>query len=194
MSSEQVSNRYKHEKDIVIVEVGVKNSRQLFNERDPAPFRERDLDPQFVIYLVSAVEEFPLRTKMKIRILTADADDCKPDSKLAIQEAIRTYFQYESELAKSKLRKRHRTARYFSLIGLVTLVLCLSIAQFISSLKFAPVMGNIVSVSFVIIGWVAMWHPIEALLYDWWPIREQRQYFDKIATLEVDVVGTVDHV
>jgi len=192
--SSQKTDRYKHEKEYIIVEVGVKNSRQLFNERDPAPFRERDLDPQFVIYLVSAVEEFSLRTKMKIRILTSDADDCKPEKKLAIQEAIRTYFKYESELANSKLRKRHKTARYFSLIGLATLVLCLSIAQYMASLKFAPVMGNIVSVSFVIIGWVVMWHPIEALLYDWWPIREQRQYFDKIATMEVEVVGTVDHV
>ncbi len=41
----------------------------------------------------------------------------------------------------------------------------------------------------IIIGWVAMWHPIEALLYDWWPIREQRQYFDKIALMDVEVKG-----
>ena len=61
MSDEQNINRYKREKANVIIEIGVKNSRQLFNERDPAPFRERDLDPQFVIYLVSAVEEFPLQ-------------------------------------------------------------------------------------------------------------------------------------
>ena len=88
MSSEQKTNRYKHEKDSVIVEVGVKNSRQLFNERDPAPFRERDLDPQFVIYLLSAVEEFPLRAKMKIRILTSDNDDLKPASSLAIRDSI----------------------------------------------------------------------------------------------------------
>jgi len=85
MSSEQKMDRYKHENESIIVEVGVKNSRQLFNERNPAPFRERDLDPQFVIYLVSAVEEFPLRAKMKIRILTSDSDDLRPENSLAIQ-------------------------------------------------------------------------------------------------------------
>ncbi len=189
MSSEQNTNRYKQEKGHVIVEVGVKNSRQLFNERDPAPFRERDLDPQFVNYLVSAVEEFPLRTKMKTRILTSDCEDLKPENSLAIQEAIGAYFRYESKLAKSRLRKRRRTARYFSIVGLITLIICLSFAQLIGSSRIDPAISNIVSVSLVIIGWVAMWHPMEALLYGWWPIREQRQYFDKIATMEIDVVG-----
>ena len=190
MSSEQMQDRYKCEEENLIVEVGVKNSRQLFNVRDPAPFRERDLDPQFVIYLVSAVEEFPLRTKMKLRIVTSDVDDLRPENSLVIRDAIRAYFRYESALAKSKLRKRHRTARYFSLIGLATLVVCLSVAQFIDSIKFAPKVVNIASVSLIIIGWVAMWHPIEALLYSWWPIHEQRQYFDKIARLDVEVVGS----
>jgi hypothetical protein len=190
MSSEQKLDRYKYEKGNIIIEVGVKNSRQLFNERDPAPFRERDLDPQFVIYLVSAVEEFPLRTKMKIRILTSDNDDLKPENSLAIGQAISAYFLYESTLAKAKLRKQHRTARYFSLIGLGILIVCLSLAQFVESINFDPRVTNIASVSFIIIGWVAMWHPIEALLYNWWPIREQRQYFDKLASLSVEVVGT----
>ena len=193
MSSEQKADRYKHEKENTIVEVGVKNSRQLFNERDPAPFRERDLDPQFVTYLVSAVEEFPLRTKMKIRILTSDADDLRPENSLAIRDAISTYFRYESVLAKANLRKRHRTARYFSLIGLVTLIACLSLAQSIESIKLVPRVTNVASVSLIIIGWVAMWHPIEALLYSWWPIREQRQYFDKIASLDVEVIGVGVH-
>ncbi len=187
------TNRYKHENNNIIVEVGIKNLRQLFNERDPAPFRERDLDPQFVIYLVSAVEEFPLRTKMKIRILTAENEDLSSENSHAIQDAISAYFKYESTLAKSKLRKRHRTARYFSLIGLITLIVCLSLAQLIDSVKLVPRITNIASVSLMIIGWVAMWHPIEALLYDWVPIREQRQYFDKIASLGVEVVAIGAH-
>ena len=40
--------RYKHDKENIIVEIGIKNSLQLFNELEPAPFRDRDLDAQFV--------------------------------------------------------------------------------------------------------------------------------------------------
>jgi len=192
MSSERKSDRYKNENNYIIIEVSVRSLRQIFNERDPAPFRERDLDPQFVIYLISSIEEFPLRVEMKIRILTSDNDDFKSEDSFAVGEAIRAYFQYESKLIMAKLRKKHRTARYFFLIGLVTLFVCLSLANLIDSLEVFPRVTNIASVSLIIIGWVAMWHPIEALLYDWWPIREQRQYFDKIALLEVEVksIGT----
>lgn len=191
MTNRKDIDRYKHELGYLIVEVGVKNIRQLFNERDPAPFRERDLDPQFVIYLVSAVEEFSLSTKIKIRIIAFEADDIRPEESLLIREAISGYFAYESRLAKALLRKRHRTARYFSLIGFVTLVVCLSLAQLVDSFSLTPSISNIASVSFVIIGWVAMWHPLETLLYDWWPIREQRKYFDKIALLPVEVIGGI---
>ncbi|MBY0414247.1 MAG: hypothetical protein K2Q18_08780 [Bdellovibrionales bacterium] len=189
MSSEKILDRYKHENNFIIIEVSVRNLRQIFNERDPAPFRARDLDPQFVIYLVSSIEEFPLRVKMKIRILSADIDDINSEKNLEAGEAIRAYFLYESQLIMAKLRKRHRTARYFFLIGLITLICCLSLANLIDSLVVFPRITNFANVSLIIIGWVAMWHPVEALLYDWWPIREQRQYFDKIALLDVEVVG-----
>ena len=29
----------------------------------------------------------------------------------------------------------------------------------------------------VIIGWVAMWQPVQVFLYGWWPIREQQRLF-----------------
>src|SRR5688500_16273157 len=38
------NGRYRREVNKVIIEVAVSSSRQLFNERDPGPFRQRDLD------------------------------------------------------------------------------------------------------------------------------------------------------
>lgn len=188
MGQKNILDRYKVEKENIIIEVSVKNSRQLFNDHDPAPFRERDLDPRFVTYIVSAVEEFPLRTQMIIRILTSEAADTTAENRLTIRESIQKYFEYESELAKAKLRKRNRTARNFFMIGLATLFVCLTLAQFVSSIHLTPALADIISVGLIIIGWVAMWHPVESLLYDWWPIREQRLYFDKLAHLNVEVV------
>ena len=183
------SDRYKRVNGEVVIEIAVKNSRQLFNERDPSPFRERDLDENFVTYIVNAVQEFPLQTKMKIQIVSSDNTDTSTEKKFIISEAIQTYFQYESKLASAKLRKRLKMARLFSLIGVSVLIVSLSIAEAINSLKSNSAIANVASVGLVIIGWVAMWHPIEVLLYDWWPDREQRMYFDKIAKLNVDVIN-----
>jgi hypothetical protein len=188
MNPENNIDRYKREQDSIVVEIAVKNTRQLFNERDPAPFRERDLDSQFVTYLVSTIEEFAPRTKIKIKIHSLDNDDLSSENSLIIKEAIHSYFRYESQLAQSRLKKSLRTARFFSLIGVITLFVCLSLSQLITATKLTPVISEIISAGLVIIGWVGMWRPIESLLYDWWPIREQRLIFDKISKLDVEVV------
>ncbi len=184
----KAQDRYRRVNDAVVIEIAVKNSRQIFNASDPAPFRERDLDDDFVTYVVSSIQEFPVQAKMTLEIFMTDEMDSSID-RTVVREAIRAYFEYESKLARSNLRKRLRMARFFFFMGFATLFICLSIARFITSLELNSEIGDIVREGFVIIGWVAMWRPIEVLLYDWWPIREQRKIYDKIAALEVDIVG-----
>ena len=53
MSAKSSSSRkrYRTSGDKSLIEVRVKNAQQLFDVRDPAPFRERDLDDDFVEYI-----------------------------------------------------------------------------------------------------------------------------------------------
>lgn len=182
------NERYRRENGAVVIEIAVKNSRQLFNESDPAPFRERDLDDDFVTYVVSSIQEFPVQTKMKLEIFMTDESD-KLIDRTVIREAIRTYFEYETKLARSNLRKRLRMARFFFIMGFAALFICLGVAHFITSLQSSSPIIDIVREGFIISGWVAMWRPIEVLLYDWWPIRERRRYYDKIAKIDVAITG-----
>jgi len=39
----------------------------------------------------------------------------------------------------------------------------------------------------VITGWVAMWRPVEVLLYDWWPMVEQRRWITKALEAPIDL-------
>lgn len=181
----QSHGRYRREGESIVVEVAVSESRQLFNERDPAPFRERDLDDEFVSYVSSSVQEFPLKMSMKLSIIVTDETE-KQARIDVIRNAIRNYFHYESLQAQAMLRKRMRIARLFLLIGLGTLVVCLGISHAISALGDSPA-ALIAREGFVIVGWVAMWRPIEVFLYDWWPLREQRQYMQKISGMEIAV-------
>lgn len=178
--------RYRHENDQIIVDVAVKNSRQLFNERDPAPFRERDLDENFVTYVLSSVQEFPLKTPMKLRIVIRDESDQAVEQTI-LREAVRAHFAYESKLTQAKLRERLRVGKWFFVIGLITLFACLSVSQFLGSLESSSKIWSIAREGFVIIGWVAMWRPVEVFLYDWWPLREQRLFLEKVAQMSLDV-------
>ncbi len=42
-------------------------------------------------------------------------------------------------------------------------------------------------VGFVSLGWVAMWRPMEALLYDWWPLVSRRRVPRRQAFIPVEV-------
>lgn len=48
-------SRYRVENGEASVDVRIAKIEQLIDNRDPAPFRERDLDPDLVEYLLDAV-------------------------------------------------------------------------------------------------------------------------------------------
>ena len=50
-----------------------------------------------------------------------------------------------------------------------------------------PAAGDILREGLVITGWVAMWRPIEVLLYDWWPLIQTRKHIVRILAAQVEV-------
>ncbi len=181
-----VRGRYRREDGKVVIEVALTEGRQIFNARDPAPFRERDLDSNFVTYVASSAQEFPLSTPMKLQIYISDESSDLLKSHL-IRDAIHGYFNYEARLAQAEIRKRFKNSRWLVLVGLTCLFGCLSLAEFMGSLAPETRVLSIFQEGLVIVGWVAMWRPAEVILYDWWPINEERRYYEKLAKMEVEV-------
>ncbi len=178
--------RYLRENGKVIIEIAIRNTWQLFNERDPAPFRARDLDENFVTYVVSTTQEFPLKTPMKLKIIVLEENE-QDINKDDLYAAIRAHFVYAARLSQSKMRKRLRVGRYFLIVGLLVLFACLGVAQLIASEHSDSGLAVIAREGFTIIGWVAMWRPIEVILYDWFPLREEKLYLEKISKLDIEV-------
>jgi hypothetical protein len=38
-----------------------------------------------------------------------------------------------------------------------------------------------------IIGWVAMWEPVNVFLYGWWPLVQKKNIYNKILGMDVKV-------
>jgi hypothetical protein len=49
------------------------------------------------------------------------------------------------------------------------------------------VSGRVLSEGFTIIGWVAMWRPLEIYLYRWWPVRQLGRVYRKLGAADVVV-------
>jgi hypothetical protein len=177
--------RYRVEDGRSCIDLKVKHARQLFDNRDPAPFRERDLDDDAVEYLLAAAEEIP-RTHPLALVVTISEE---PEPRLApdaIVEAVRSHFAHEEAQLARRLREHVRRGQLFLGGGLTVLVVFLTLAEFTAALP-SGYLRQVLREGLVITGWVAMWRPLEVLLYDWWPLVDQRQRIRRIVEAPVSI-------
>ncbi len=183
MSEKLKKHRYKHVEGKAWIEVRVKSPRQLFDVRDPAPFYERDLDDDFVEYILSSAQEFSISTAFKVMIYVEEKES-KDLTKESIKEAIHSHLSYQIDLQKSNLKRFLKRAQLFLLIGTVVLAVCLFSAQKMG----APEGGwGILREGLIIFGWVSLWKPIELVLFDWYPLYEKLRLFKKLLKTEIEI-------
>ena len=177
--------RYRVEDGRSCIDIKVRHSRQLFDGRDPAPFRERDLDDDAVDYLLAAAQEIARKQPLTIVVTISE----EPEPRLApdaIVEAVRGHFVHEREQIERRLREHVRRGQMFLGVGLAVLVIFLTLAELTVSLPSGP-LREILREGLVITGWVAMWRPLEVLLYDWWPMVDERRDITRILEAPVSI-------
>ena len=150
------------------IEVKVQTVHQLFNSMDPSPFHERDLDDDAEEFIVSWAQEHPVRTPIKLVVHLGQPPD-KSDATKQVTESLHNYFAYRADLNRREFRRLMRDGWISLIIGLCFLAACVTAAQVLTAHmgKWHPVMKE----GLIIIGWVAMWSPLDIYLYRWWPIR-----------------------
>lgn len=110
--------------------------------------------------------------------------DTQPDE--LAEAALHHYFTYRAELADREFRQLLRRGRTSLLIGLAFLGACVGASRLLANFSTTP-LAAIAQESLLIGGWVAMWRPLEILLYDWWPLRRNRHVYRKLARAPVVV-------
>src|SRR5688572_2748678 len=116
--------RYRSENGRSCIDLKIRHSRQLFDGRDPAPFRERDLDDEAVAYLLGAAQEISRKQPLAIVVTISE----EPEPRLppeVIVEAMRGHFVYEGEQIDRRLREHLRRGHITLGVGLTVLVLFL---------------------------------------------------------------------
>lgn len=184
--------RYRVEEGRSCIDLKLRHSGQLFDGRDPAPFRERDLDDDAVDYLLAAAQEIPRKEPLTIVVTISE----EPEPRLApdaIVEAVAGHFRYELQRLERRLREHVHRGQMFLGVGLTVLVVFLTLAELTVSLP-AGHPREILREGLVITGWVAMWRPLEVLLYDWWPMVDERRLITRVLDALVLIRYTAETV
>ncbi|MCU0863306.1 MAG: hypothetical protein MUC36_05920 [Planctomycetes bacterium] len=168
------------------IELRLRELAQLFDSFDPAPFHERDLDRSAEEFIVSWALEYPPNAPLVFRLhLPRDQQRLEPER--VVKDAIRNYFTYRSGIARLEVRRTLQHGRQSLLVGMSFLIVCMGLRVPWRSLVSGE-WSRIVDEGLLILGWVAMWKPLELLLYDWWPPRRKKRTYDNLARMRVEVV------
>jgi len=172
-----------------VLELNVAEMRQLFNAMDPAPFRERDLDPNAQDYIVEWARETRARQPLGL-IVRLDREPATRENASLLQDAVHAYFRQRAVAARRQLRRLFRTGRKSLVIGLAFLAAAFVAGEALAALVDSDRYSLLIEESFVIGGWVALWRPLEIFLYDWWPILAEAKLHERLGEMEVSVLGT----
>jgi hypothetical protein len=169
-----------------VLDLYLADTRQLFNSMDPAPFRQRDLDPNAAAYIVDWAEEAPAGQPLGMVLHLGSGAPSEADAAI-VRESVHEYFQRRAATTRRQLRQLFRVGRYSLLIALVFLGLVIVVGESIASLVSKERYAALIQDSLVIGSWVALWRPLEIFLYDWWPISAEAKLFDRLSQMDVRI-------
>ncbi|MFO1069793.1 MAG: hypothetical protein U1E14_14840 [Geminicoccaceae bacterium] len=175
---------YRSEGGHTLIELRLDTVQQLFDTRDPSPFRSRDLEDAAADYIVEAAAELPedARPKLVLHLPPSEVEEAR---RIDVAEAIGSFFAWRAQVTARQLRDLLRNGRLALVVGLAFLALCLALNV---AVRFADLgwTGDVVEEGLIIVGWVALWRPAEIFLFDWWPLRRQRRFLERLAAMPVE--------
>jgi hypothetical protein len=179
-----MTNRAAQDPALQVLDLRLSDLRQLFNSMDPAPFRERDLDPKASDYIVDWANETPRNSPLGLAVHLAHSAD---GDGAVLGDAVHEYFRRRAVAKRLQLKRLFRVGRISLVIGVGFLGMAIAVGEFLSGLIAQEGYAWLLKESLIIGGWVALWRPLEIFLYDWWPLRGEARTFDRLAAMPVEL-------
>lgn len=168
-----------------LIEIRVNDIAQLFHTLDPFPFREKDLAEDAEDYIVGWAREMPGNRLFKIVVHIPDNESQKGATRDFV-EAFSRYFVGRVVVVQRDLNELFRIGRRSLLIGASILATCFLLAHLAGSYLTEIAFKRLAEQSFLILGWVANWRPLEIFLYDWWPLAHRRDLYNRLSVATVE--------
>lgn len=165
----------------------VREVSQLFNSMDPTPFLNKDLDKEAEVFIESWAAGFAKVSAYHITI-HLEQWPADGDPREMLSGAIHNHFAYKAERTRAALKQFLRQGRISLVIGITFVALCLFAADVIGKFGMPTVHYTIARESLTIVGWVAMWRPLQIFLYDWWPLQRQIRLCQRLSSAKIEVI------
>ncbi|MEZ4744013.1 MAG: hypothetical protein R3B45_16460 [Bdellovibrionota bacterium] len=176
--------RYPIEDGKLVIEIVLNDFHNLFDQRDPAPFREKDLDDDAVDYIVGSVKEMSIKRLGKLKVYLKQ--QVNSDLELMIVSAIHSFFDYEADFMSLKIREILQLGTKSLVIGISFLTFAVFVASTVKDIS-NDFWRLFLKEGMLLMGWVSMWKPLNIFLYEWWPMADTRKIYKCLSNVKVEV-------
>jgi len=173
--------RHGGQRGSVTVSIHVRNLAQMFNSLDPSPFWDRDLDRAAAEFIEDEFREKLAAHAWHLHVHTLESPELAAD----LQAAVEHYYERLAASTRLKLRENFRAGELALLAGVSIFLLCMMARQVLSGLLHG--MPRILDEGLIILAWLALWRPTEALAYEWVPLYRRRRLYERLAGMRVTV-------
>jgi len=161
--------------------VHVRELTQLFNSLDPAPFWDRDLDRTAAEFIEDEFRDRQSADLWHLHVHVLEGNTSAAD----LQRAIESYYGRMANSARLALREHFRFGQVALVGGLSIFLLSMGARDILARLlSHLPVL---LDEGLIILAWLALWRPAEALIYGWVPFYRNRRLFERLAGIKVFV-------
>jgi hypothetical protein len=100
-----------------------------------------------------------------------------------LQAAVEHYYERLAGSARLKLRENLRVTQFALLGGIAIFLACMTIRQLLSGMSGS----RFINEGLIVLAWLALWRPTEAIVYGWVPLYRQRRLYQRLAAIRVTV-------
>jgi hypothetical protein len=159
--------------------------RDLFHEPDFDPLQGKYNRYSGLDQLLNELKPLSLRRPLRTTIFLPQVKMEENSVEIA-SEAVRVYCELQIRQIENEMASLRWKGIKALQTGLLFLAVCLLLSIFLGALEVLPeFFRTFLSEGFLIAGWVSLWHPIEILLYEWWPFWRDKQLYMRIQDMEV---------
>lgn len=164
----QTPSSFIEEGNYILIDVHINNIDHFYNYLDPSPEDEKDLDEETEAYIREAVEDLTLEEREHAKIVLYLSDLLYDNMKRRenMEKAVNANFAYRLTHEERKYKFALERGKRYLVRGLFFLVICVFLSTVLPRLILENDINLAFAQSFVVIGWVALWKPVEFYLYD----------------------------
>ena len=136
-------------------------------------------------FIVEEAEALPPKVPININVLLTLSEIKHKDD---IAPAIRRHFCYRKEQSQKEYKRifQYGWRILFIALGLLAVIFSITEIAFYYMPDNKPLL--FIHESFIILSWVALWRPLELLLYEWYPVKTDINLYSRLENSNVQVI------